>query len=702
MVIVHIQQKGGETMRASDWKIDEDGGIAVEDARIKVHQIVMVVGGVGMIALLTISYLFGWVIWRNQASTIALSAYGAITLTHITAQTVFAALNRRKMAKINGDVNYQPTVSIQITGYRENPDYFDMCLHSILDGVKYDNLERVVVAIDGDEDDDIYMANIFRRVCSILKVKHQVIYGEPEEIRDDVKAICLLLPHRGKREAMYDALPICMQSDIVVVTDSDTVFDQNAIREIVKPFHDPSVGGATGYVDVFNTETLLAFMSRVRYFYAFNLERGAQSYWDCVNCISGPLGAYRSEAIRPLLDQWKEQSFLNAPCTYGDDRHMTNLILSQGHKVQMTPFAICTTETPTGLKRWVNQQTRWSKSFVREFIINAKWFHKHTFWHGYEMTYQLIYPYFLFAAILTTLAYGEPLQAILFGWTVFVIGIVRAFASKLYGGERRMLCYPLYSVLYMMFLLALKPWAASTLFDNGWGTAARNGNVKSNGVNYTPLAIWWGLIGLGTIATVYRLFNLETFTPTYSISLIGLFILVVGILWGVYYYFDNFERTFEYPLATPTCPSMRKKRSVRKKVKRRSRRVPKRRRPMTQFQSEVPTLEPVSFGEVTLYGEVDERLSSTTHRGKGRHVHEFKKVVGEMRDFLRNVREKQRELSRVPEIIQLKETEEIQLGAEDTISRADAAIERFRRIEKARFGSDEGERTQTDESDELE
>ena len=67
-------------------------------------------------------------------------------------------------------------------------------------------------------------------------------------------------------------------------------------------------------------------------------------------------------------------------CTFGDDRHLSNLILEKGLSIFYTPFAKCKTDTPAELLRWIPQQTRWCKSFFREFFYNIRSFHKHSVW----------------------------------------------------------------------------------------------------------------------------------------------------------------------------------------------------------------------------------------------------------------------------------------------------------------------------------
>ncbi|XP_017596840.1 PREDICTED: hyaluronan synthase 3 [Corvus brachyrhynchos] len=148
---------------------------------------------------------------------------------------------------------------------------------------------------------------------------------------------------------------------------------------------DPHVGGVGGDVQILNKyDSWLSFLSSVRYWMAFNVERACQSYFGCVQCISGPLGMYRNALLQQFLEDWYHQTFLGSKCSFGDDRHLTNRVLSLGYRTKYTARSKCLTETPTRYLRWLNQQTRWSKSYFREWLYNALWFHKHHLWMTYE------------------------------------------------------------------------------------------------------------------------------------------------------------------------------------------------------------------------------------------------------------------------------------------------------------------------------
>lgn len=78
------------------------------------------------------------------------------------------------------------------------------------------------------------------------------------------------------------------------VCDSDTRLDPMALLELVRVLdEDPRVGAVGGDVRILNPlDSWVSFLSSLRYWVAFNVERACQSYFHCVSCISGPLGEH--------------------------------------------------------------------------------------------------------------------------------------------------------------------------------------------------------------------------------------------------------------------------------------------------------------------------------------------------------------------------------------------------------------------------
>lgn len=131
-----------------------------------------------------------------------------------------------------------------------------------------------------------------------------------------------------------------------------------------------------------------------------------------------------------ILGPWILQSFLGKDTTFGDDRHLTNRILSLGYRTGYNHLAICESDTPAGYVRWVKQQTRWSKSFFREAFWFPKSFAFQEFWLTVETTKQFMYPMILTATVLKMI-YSPRNWIYPVLWVSTLFGV--AFIKSTYG-----------------------------------------------------------------------------------------------------------------------------------------------------------------------------------------------------------------------------------------------------------------------------
>ncbi|CEG81900.1 hypothetical protein RMATCC62417_16042 [Rhizopus microsporus] len=466
-------------------------------------------------------------------------------------------------------------MGLAVVGYREEPGLFTQCLESVKN-LNYPEPFKIIVVIDGDASEDKEMAAVFQKIFpdgpivvlpELLSLSFQRLKEEITEatsriasssssssndtaheknqglkesalvdfdmiIRDqlilptETRAVCYLQPHRGKRHAMYTAFRVLMAAgcEAVMSTDSDTRFDPNAMIEMEKALHwFPNIGAAAGDVRIWNSkDNLLSYMSSLRYWMAFNIERAAQSFNRCVTCVSGPMGVYRTHVLREILEEWISQSFLGMECTYGDDRHLTNQTLLKGHKVVYTHLAFCETETPTSFLRWFKQQTRWSKSFYRELFWNARSIHKHSPWMAAELFYQGIYPFVLLFSIFQILFSKTPLVLVVWLISLAAIACIKTVYSTIVALSLRFIGFPIYSLYYMFGLVPAKLWAIISLWDVGWGTSARSAaEMKKENVFFSQLKealpiIFWLLLILAGIIFNVAMFLLDPNRPSGS------------------------------------------------------------------------------------------------------------------------------------------------------------------------------------------
>ncbi|NWI26281.1 HYAS3 synthase, partial [Sula dactylatra] len=468
------------------------------------------------------AYITGYQFIHTEKHYLSFGLYGAILGLHLFIQSLFAFLEHRRMRGEERPVRLGRSVALCIAAYQEDPDYLKKCLRSVK-RIAFPDL-KVVMVVDGNGPDDIYMLDIFHDVMGSERSGsyvwrsnfHALGEGETEAGLQEglarVQALvrgntysCILQKWGGKREVMYTAFRALGDSVDYIQVDAWAGWMLRILEA------DPRVGGVGGDVQILNKyDSWISFLSSVRYWMAFNVERACQSYFGCVQCISGPLGMYRNALLQQFLEDWYHQTFLGSKCSFGDDRHLTNRVLSLGYQTKYTARSKCLTETPTRYLRWLNQQTRWSKSYFREWLYNALWFHKHHLWMTYESVVTGFFPFFLIATVIQLFYRGRIWNILLFLLTVQLVGIIKATYACFLRGNAEMIFMSLYALLYMSSLLPAKMFAIATINKSGWGTSGRR-TIVVNFVGLLPVSVWVAVL-LGGLA--YTAYSQDLFSET--------------------------------------------------------------------------------------------------------------------------------------------------------------------------------------------
>ena len=178
--------------------------------------------------------------------------------------------------------------------------------------------------------------------------------------------------NRGKRAALALGFERAT-GDFIVTLDSDSVIEPDALLHIVAPFKNERVGAVAGKVVVYNRDRgLIPRMLHVRYILSFDMLRAGESVYGTVFCCPGALTALRTSAVRRVLDRWRNQRFLGAHCTFGEDRAMTNFLLEAGYDAVYQRTAVVRTTVPEKYGKLCKMLIRWDRSYVREEIRFAR------------------------------------------------------------------------------------------------------------------------------------------------------------------------------------------------------------------------------------------------------------------------------------------------------------------------------------------
>lgn len=282
--------------------------------------------------------------------------------------------------------------------------------------------------------------------------------------------------NKGKRAALEEGFRRA-RGEIVVTIDSDSVIESDTLLAIAGPFLDPKVGAVAGKVSVFNRgEGLIPKMLKVRYMLAFDFLRAVQSTYTTVYCCPGALSAYRTSVVRKVLEEWMSQTFLGVACTYGEDRSLTNFILSKGYNTVYQRTAQVHTVVPWTYEKLCKMYLRWDRSYIRETIRFFKILWKRPFWPRMVSLIDLFitnlrYPIgYLNLVLLFILSINHPAIVL----RLFcAIGLFSMLNMLYYLKSERSWDF-LYGILYSYFsflaLFWVFPYAALTLRSRSWMT----------------------------------------------------------------------------------------------------------------------------------------------------------------------------------------------------------------------------------------
>ena len=295
----------------------------------------------------------------------------------------------------------------------------------------------------------------------------------------------------GKREAMAQAFrELADHVDVFVCVDSDTVLEPSAISEGLAPFNDPRTAAVTGTVVALNQDTgLLPRLLDLRYVNAFLYERAAYSRLGSVLCVCGSLAFWRADIIRQRLPEFVGQQFLGETCSYGDDRHLTNLSLLHG-RVVIAHRAVARTAVPEKGNHLIRQQIRWGRSFFRESLFALTRFSPRRWpwwlslvetvsWAGF--TAGLVLTLFVLPAVTGDVHVVDYIVwVVLAGYarSVHVFSVRRAGVSR-WQQAGIFIMAPLYGMIHVLALLPLRLYSLATLRSTSWGTRSRGVEVAA-------------------------------------------------------------------------------------------------------------------------------------------------------------------------------------------------------------------------------
>lgn len=335
---------------------------------------------------------------------------------------------------------------------------------------KYRNF-RIVVIDDGSSDDTRYWIQL------------------AEKSYPDTVTAVYFDKNRGKKHALAAGIQ-ASDSEIIITIDSDSVIDENAIENILKPFANEKVGAVAGNINVQNLDQgLIPKMMDIIFVFSYELLRTAQSQFGSVLCTPGALSAYRRSAVEPLLERWLNQKFLGSYTSIGEDRALTCLLLREKWDVVYQETAKAYTNMPVKYKDLCRMLLRWVRGDIRENILLSPYVTS-TFSITDPKSVGLIFHFIIFnistfapIVILPLLVlYGavNPAYFIAIAPYFLFVTVLWSVLPMMVYMRKKTMKYAFHSITYSLFAMIglswIPCWSILTLNNNKWLT--RNGNAE--------------------------------------------------------------------------------------------------------------------------------------------------------------------------------------------------------------------------------
>jgi cellulose synthase/poly-beta-1,6-N-acetylglucosamine synthase-like glycosyltransferase/peptidoglycan/xylan/chitin deacetylase (PgdA/CDA1 family) len=292
-------------------------------------------------------------------------------------------------------------------------------------------------------------------------------------------------PNGGKARALNTGLSYA-RNDIIVMVDGDTIFEPEAIAELVQPFIDPMVGAISGNTKVANRRGLLGRWQHLEYVIGFNLDRRMFDIGECMPTVPGAIGAFRREALA-------DTGGLSSD-TLAEDTDLTMAVLRAGWRVVYAERAVAWTEVPATLRQLWRQRYRWCYG-----TMQSMWKHRAAVREGgyagklgrrglaYLLLFQVALP--LAAPAVDAYAiYGAiflPLGKMLLVWCGFMALQLLTAAYALHLDRERygpLWALPLQQIVYrqLMYLVVVQSTVTALLGNRlRWHRVPRTGSAEA-------------------------------------------------------------------------------------------------------------------------------------------------------------------------------------------------------------------------------
>jgi len=202
-------------------------------------------------------------------------------------------------------------------------------------------------------------------------------------------------PIPGKRNAVMIGTKMST-GEITVLVDSDTIWTEGTLAELVKPFADERVGGVTTKQRILEpTRSWITrwadWLENSRALYSMP----AQSVVGQIGCLPGRTIAFRRSILMRVMDKFMSEKFLGVFLEVSDDRTLTNLTLKEGYRTVYQHTSLVYTDAPLKVKKLYKQQLRWARGSQYNTLRMLPWMLGHAPVLAFFFVMDILLPFIL-------------------------------------------------------------------------------------------------------------------------------------------------------------------------------------------------------------------------------------------------------------------------------------------------------------------
>ncbi|HYO40125.1 MAG TPA: glycosyltransferase, partial [Nocardioidaceae bacterium] len=248
--------------------------------------------------------------------------------------------------------------------------------------------------------------NVLRRIVQQAPTEIVVVINGPRN--PDLERVCeefapavrwRWTPVAGKRNAVRLGVE-ATSGDVVVLVDSDTIWTRSTLRELVKPFAERDIGGATTRQRILDPRRCFLtrwadWMESSRALYSMP----AQSVLGTVGCLPGRTIAFRRGVLEDSMREFMTSRFLGIFLEVSDDRTLTNLTLQRGYRTVYQSTSLVYTDAPVHLRKMAKQQLRWARGSQYNTLRMLPWMVKNAPTLAFFFVTDIVMPFLLLSVV---------------------------------------------------------------------------------------------------------------------------------------------------------------------------------------------------------------------------------------------------------------------------------------------------------------